>query len=112
MCYWPNLFLLTCLLPQPDIMAEQEQKSQPPYASLGYKPGETTPQNNSPNNDMPNNNAMILSEIRGLLSQVTERLGKFRLKTDKQQACRRMAIDEIDLLEKTTLYEFQCALEV
>ena len=82
---------------------------------LDYEPTAskaTSPTNHQPiKNDLPNNNAMILAEIHGLLSQITENLGKFRLKTDRQQACRRIAIDEIDLLEKTTLYEFQGALE-
>lgn len=82
-------------------------KEEPKY-SLGFKQNLG---NNKAQNNSPDENTMILTEIRGLLSQITERLGKFKLKTDKQQTYRRMLLDEIDLLEKTTLYEFQCSLE-
>ena len=62
-------------------------------------------------NDSPNQNTMFITEIRGLLSQITEKLSEIHVKTDKQTACKRIAIDEIDLFERTTLYGLQVSFE-
>ena len=63
--------------------------------------------------EQPNQNLMIIKEIGGLLSQVNDKL--YKLPETKIMKCqltlRGKALEEIDLFEKTTLYELQKEFE-
>ena len=58
----------------------------------------------------PNSNAMIIKAIQGLMTCATGKIGEL---SDKQntRAIRCKAIEEIDLFEKTTLFELQKEFE-
>ena len=63
--------------------------------------------------DQPNQSLMIISEIEGLVSQVNERLEKL---DGGHYACvkavkKGQALEEIDLFQKTTLFELRKAFE-
>ena len=56
--------------------------------------------------EQPNQNLMIITEIEGLMSQVNEKLYKL-----PNIVSRFKAIEEIDLFQKTTLFELRKAFE-
>ena len=67
--------------------------------------------------EQPNQNLMIIEEIEGLLSQVNDKLkkldyrsvtSKMSLKRDKTRS---QALEEIDLFQKTTLFDLRRAFE-
>lgn len=65
--------------------------------------------------DPPNKNIMIIEEIEGLMSQVNEKLCKlsrstFNLSDGKSLSAGR-AIEEIDLFQKTTLFDLRKTFE-
>jgi len=74
--------------------------------SLDYEPKVTKPVNNSPNETV-----MLIGKIQGLTSLITGKLYALEGTTDKQIATLSQAREEIDLFEKTTLFELQKAFE-
>ncbi len=65
--------------------------------------------------EQPNTNAMIVKTIQGLMSVINNELDKLNEET-KYLSCHRnslvlRALEEIDVFEKTTLYELQKAFE-
>ena len=66
--------------------------------------------------EQPNQNLMIITEVEGLMSQVNEKLGNIvitqELVGDSVRKLRRsQALEEIDLFQKTTLFELRKAFE-
>ena len=66
--------------------------------------------------EQPNQNLMTIEEIEGLMSQVNEKLGKIREMTycapvTKMATVVSQAIEEIDIFQKTTLFELRKAFE-
>ena len=64
----------------------------------------------------PNKNLMIIEEIEGLMSQVNDKIHKLTfshntLDITKKQTLWSQAIEEIDLFQKTTLFELRKAFE-
>jgi hypothetical protein len=55
-----------------------------------------------------NENIMHVVAIEGLLSQVNDHLGKI---SDDKRTVKSKAIEEIDLFQKTTLYELRLLCE-
>lgn len=65
--------------------------------------------------EQPNQNLMIIEEIEGLLSQVNDKLNKieviFTTENPKPWQAKDLALEEIDLFQKTTLFELRKAFE-
>ena len=63
--------------------------------------------------EQPNKNLMIITEIEGLISQVNEKLGKLEepWKYNYKTLVKSQAIEEIDIFQKTTLFELRKAFE-
>ena len=66
--------------------------------------------------EQPNKNLMIIEEIEGLMSQVNEKIHKLTFSHDssditKKQTLWSQALEEIDLFQKTTLFELRKAFE-
>ena len=68
--------------------------------------------------DQPNQNLMIIEEIEGLISQVNEKIGKLNISGNNEMLINskalnlaQMASEEIDLFQKTTLFELRKAFE-
>ncbi len=62
--------------------------------------------------EQPNQNLMIIEEIEGLMSQVNERLIKLSDELSiPNRACILLALEEIDLFQKTTLFDLRRAFE-
>ena len=62
--------------------------------------------------EQPNKNLMIIEEIEGLMSQVNEKIDGLRNdKNFMQQTEVSLALEEIDLFQKTTLFELRKAFE-
>ena len=66
--------------------------------------------------EQPNKNLMIITEIEGLMSQVNEKIHKLTFSHNtsdiaKKQTLWSQAIEEIDLFQKTTLFELRRAFE-
>ena len=66
--------------------------------------------------EQPNKNLMIITEIEGLMSQVNEKIHKLTFSHNtsditKKQILWSQAIEEIDLFQKTTLFELRKAFE-
>jgi len=86
---------------------------------LDYKPPEHTDIKNSGklanSHKGPNKEIMIIDEIEGLISQVNDKLNKintvFTTDNPKPWQAKDMAIEEIDLFQKTTLFELRKAFE-
>lgn len=65
--------------------------------------------------EQPNQNLMLITEIEGLMSQVNEKLDNMKENT-LMLSCNRpklilQALEEIDILQKTTLFELRKAFE-
>lgn len=56
--------------------------------------------------EQSNQNLMIIEEIEGLMSQVNEKLEKLPFSPDRCHA-----LEEIDLFQRTTLFELREAFE-
>lgn len=63
--------------------------------------------------EQPNHNLMIITEIEGLMSQVNEKLEKLEVwhYVTKQKPLRSQALEEIDIFQKTTLFELRRSFE-
>ena len=68
--------------------------------------------------EQPNQDLMTIEEIEGLMSQVNEKLGKLKAKFCEGEEIyqvqawhRSRAIEEIDLFQKTTLFDLRKAFE-
>ena len=57
--------------------------------------------------EQPNKNLMIIKEIEGLMSQVNKKLKIMKC----QLSIKTQALEEIDLFQKTTLFELRKAFE-
>ena len=99
---------LNCLLETLKKEAEQGM------VKMGFKDGKQPEQ--------PNQNLMIIEEIEGLMSQVNDKLGElkaltFIVNTDSKKSIFKgpilisQALEEIDLFQKTTLFELRKAFE-
>ena len=83
--------------------------------SLDYKP----PQNQEIKTGaaVRNKNIMIIEEIEGLMTQVNNKLDELEVmsvtsdNTDKRDKAQHQATEEIDLFQKTTLFELRKAFE-
>ena len=68
-------------------------------------------------NGKPNQNLMIITEIEGLLSQVNDKCEDLEIsivhdpKHREKMRLQTQALEEIDLFQKTTLYELRKAFE-
>lgn len=60
--------------------------------------------------EQPNKNLMIIEEIEGLISQVNEKLERLEAYYGKSKV-KNQALEEIDLFQKTTLFELRKAFE-
>ncbi|KKN74441.1 hypothetical protein LCGC14_0390610 [marine sediment metagenome] len=58
-----------------------------------------------------NTNIAHINSIEGLLSQVNEHLDQIEPENPKQQAQKSMAIEEIDVFQKTTLFDMRTLFE-
>lgn len=70
---------------------------------------ETKVENSQPLEE-PNPELMIVKTIQGLMCQVNSKFNEL-CATDERKALLHKALEEIDLFEKTTLYELQKAFE-
>ena len=66
--------------------------------------------------EQPNQNLMVIEEIEGLMSQVNEKIHKLTFSHDssdvtKKQTLWSQAIEEIDIFQKTTLFDLRKACE-
>lgn len=67
--------------------------------------------------EQPNQNALIVKMIQGLLSQINNKIMDLTVLADnskithKRTKLKGKALEEIDLFEKTTLFELQKAFE-
>ena len=64
--------------------------------------------------EQPNQNLMIIEEIEGLMSQIDKRIWKLmdnKSLSDKQTEETSTAVEEIDLFQKTTLFELRRCFE-
>ena len=67
--------------------------------------------------EQPNKNLMIIEEIEGLISQVNEKLDSLPTQKtpinswNKQKHYKNQALEEIDLFQKTTLFELRKVFE-
>ena len=101
----------------------------PELETLDYKPAssevkqenspiietETRVENSEDAGQQPNQNLMLVEEIKGLLSQVNDKLGKLNENT-KFLSCHRnslvlQALEEIDLHQRTTIHDLRKAFE-
>lgn len=63
--------------------------------------------------EQPNQDLMIIEEIEGLISQVNEKINKLSSEDVSRLSyqLRNQALEEIDLFQKTTLFELRKAFE-
>lgn len=83
--------------------------------------GEEMPEVVGQTPEQPNQNLMLIEEIEGLLSQVNDKLGALRIKAfnistegqlkDNKHHLVSQALEEIDLLQNTTMHDLRKAFE-
>lgn len=62
--------------------------------------------------EQPNQNLMLIEEIEGLMSQMNDKLWEIPLETsDKRNLLIRQTLEEIDLFQKTTLFDLRKSFE-
>jgi hypothetical protein len=67
---------------------------------------------NSNTLEQPNKILMIIEEMEGLMSQVNDKLWEIPLETlDKRNLLIKQALEDIDIFQKTTLFELRKAFE-
>ena len=59
----------------------------------------------------PNKNIVIIQRVQNLNAQIGSELINLEVTNDKQKAARAIAIEEVNLFEKTTLDELQKVFE-
>lgn len=94
----------------------------PELETLDYKPPKSTLSNENggvlANPEQPNTNIIIVKTIQSLITLINNNLEKLREGITNQvpgDSCHKLrvlqALEEIDLFERTTLYELQKAFE-
>lgn len=61
--------------------------------------------------EQPNQNLMLIEEIEGLLSQVNDKIYILSASSLDRTQLRAKALEEIDLLQKTTIHDLRKAFE-